>query len=568
MYRPPNKKQDGGDFKDVLLDGTTIHVSQETMNLVSEMAHISSFAQMSSFINFHSLTPVQVSQLLDSLGTALSNENVIIHDNKSTIEGIKTMISQPNTGLQAIYDSTIVSYSTSVLNYYSSVNSLCTSMYLISTYTSSISSLMILDDYELSTISSLYYNYSSIMVNIQHKLDTLASQTSTYYSLSTTYGMYATNYSTFYPQYSAESSALGTDIVSLNHAYGIYITSLNSNDLSTVKSLSTIYTNDLSTMYVLSSIVNGSLYNLSMLGPYIQSTLSCINTLSVVSTGYNSPELDEYYSRLMISTISTIDGYNHRKKDLQSTIQVYRGQYGVAGDIAQSEYIILKGQTSTFYGKALIAVQNTLLSYKYQIEEWSAFIGFIVTQLLIQKSYVALQINGISIASNPILPTKSLTDLNVLETSLQSIVNVLDTLDLNFNEILNICSNEMSERRNYISARQNATDLEGSVLMKISTYTDVYQLYSGYMRQLTTSATNINSYQSQRLTATATIMTIVNPQLSAIRNLIRKGVINFSYTIPDSVSTDNTPFAIDPTIYQILPQLGSTDSSTTTSKSN
>jgi hypothetical protein len=532
------------------------------MNLIAEMANVSSFAQMSSFINLKSLTPVEVSQLLNSLGQAISSQNMVISSNTSSIIAINDLINRPITGLQAVYNSTVNNYSTTVLNYHSTINSLCTTMTLISSYNASISSLIILDEQQQSKVDSLRSKYSTIMTDVQQKLDTLASQIDTYTSLSTNYESYVTNYSTFYLQYSAELGAVGTDTISLNNAYTNYIYSLNSNDLSTVNTLSSIYMSDLSTTYILSSIVGDNLYNQSILRPYIQSTLDSINSLAVISTIYGSPELDDYYSTIRANTRSTIESYSERKNELKSVIRTYRERHFIAQNATQGEYALLNQQITTFYAKAFKNVQNNLLSYQYQIQEWSAFIGYIVTQLLIQKSYIALEINGISVISN-IGNVKSLSDLYVLQTKIQGIINSLNLLDLSFNEIIGICSDEMTERENYIIARNNSTNLEGSVLVNMSTYTDVHELYSTYQSQATQSATNINTYQSQRLAAMAKIMDIINPQLGSINNLIQAGSITITFALPDDVSTDNTPFAIDPTVYQILPELGSNLPTTT-----
>jgi len=562
MYHPSEKSQKGGDLTDTLPDGTTVTISQNTMSLIAEMANVSSFAQMSSFVNFKSLTPVQVSQLLNALSQAISSENRVISENTSSIIAINDLINRPITGLQAVYNSTIDSYSTTVLNYHGAITSLCTTMSLISSYNASISSLLILDEYQLSTVSSLRSKYSTILTDVNHKLDTLKSQKDTYTSLSTNYETYATNYSTFYLQYSAGLGAVGTDTISLNNAYNTYIQSLNSNDFTTVSTLSSIYMSDLSTIYVLSSILGDNLYSQSSLRSYVQSTLNSINSLAVVSTIYGSPELDAHYSTIRVNTLSTIESYSRRKVQLQSTIRTYRQSHAIAENAAQAEYALLNQQITAFYTKALKNVQNILLSYQYQIQEWAAFIGFIVTQLLIQKSYIALELNGVSVISKT-GATKSLSDLFVLQTKLQTIVSSLNVLDLSFNEILGICSNEMTERGNYITARQNSTSLEGSVLLSMSTYTDVYQTYSKHESQATQSAININAYQSQRLAAMAEIMKIINPQLGNINRLIQAGSITITFTLPEDVSTDNTPFATDPTVYQILPKLGSSQPPTT-----
>ena len=209
-----------------------------------------------------------------------------------------------------------------------------------------------------------------------------------------------------------------------------------------------------------------------------------------------------------------------------------------------------------FYTKATTNVTNQLLSYQYQVQEWSAFIGYLTAQLLIHKNMLTLQINDTSLFNKG--DSITLSNNYLLQTSIQSIVNVFNVLDLSFNNVIKICVDEMIERENYIDAIKNATALEGIVIMNISTYTDVYQEYSEYKEDATQAKTNINVMQDQRLSEMSAIMHTIVPQLAIVQDLVLGGKLLFSFTIPEDVSTDTTPFGIDPTLYQILPELGAT----------
>ena len=556
MYRPANKKQTGGDFTNVLPGGVKVHVSQSTMDLIAQMANISSFAQMSSFINFYSLTPVQVSQLLDSIATAIAQEDGKIGNNISSINALNKMINEPTVGLQAIYDSTVNSYSTTVFDYYSTVNSVSTIGNLISSYDVSISALVLREALEASTVSTLDSNYNDLMYEVQQDIDTLASQINMYSGLSMNYEEYVTKYRTNYQKYTEKKEALETNIISLGTAYNRYVQTLSSNDLSTLKYLSTTYLENISTTEVLSSIVGDSLKKKMILQPYVQSTIDSICTLAAFSTTYSSPDLDAYYSTIQAHTLSTMKSYTDQQGIIQSTLVAYETKYEISRSVAQSEYNVLSQKIDRFYTKATTNITNQLLSYQYQVQEWSAFIGYLTAQLLIQKNIVALQINDTSLFNRG--DSITLSNNNLLKTTIQSIVNVFNVLDLSFNNVIKICVDEMVERENYIDAIKNATALEGIVLMNISTYTDVYQEYSEYKEDATQAKTNINVMQDQRLREMSEIMHAIVPQLAIVQDLVLGGKLQFSFTIPEDVSTDSTPFGIDPTLYQILPELGAT----------
>jgi len=556
MYRPANKKQTGGDFTNVLPGGVKVHVSQSTMDLIAQMANISSFAQMSSFINFYSLTPVQVSQLLDSIATAIAQEDGKIGNNISSINALNKMINEPTVGLQAIYDSTVNSYSTTVFDYYSTVNSVSTIGNLISSYDVSISALVLREALEASTVSTLDSNYKTLMYEVQQDIDTLASQINMYSGLSMNYEEYVTKYRTNYQKYTEKKEALETNFISLGTAYQKYIQTLSSNDLSTLKYLSTTYLENISTTEVLSSIVGDSLKKKMILQPYVQSTIDSICTLAAFSTTYSSPDLDAYYSTIQAHTLSTMKSYTDQQGIIQSTLVAYETKYEISRSVAQSEYNVLSQKIDRFYTKATTNITNQLLSYQYQVQEWSAFIGYLTAQLLIQKNIVALQINDTSLFNRG--DSITLSNNNLLKTTIQSIVNVFNVLDLSFNNVIKICVDEMVERENYIDAIKNATALEGIVLMNISTYTDVYQEYSEYKEDATQAKTNINVMQDQRLREMSEIMHAIVPQLAIVQDLVLGGKLQFSFTIPEDVSTDSTPFGIDPTLYQILPELGAT----------
>jgi len=536
MYSPSQKRtQRGGDFTDTV-NGATISVSQSTMNMVGDLAHISSFAQMSSFIDFNALTPTQITTLLNILNVKIAADDTIITNDTSTINGYQLSIDAPVTGLQAIYDSTATSYSTSVINYNSSIDSLRTTMTLISTYTSTVCSLAILDDYQLSTVSHYDTEYSTIFLEIMGNTVLLASQTAEYNNLSTQMENYAVDYSTIFNKYDTEKHRTVTDSSLINQ---------------------------------LSTSLADNLQNQTLLEPYLQSTFNNVSTLELYSTSYSNPLMtDEYFSTLQENTISTIYGYSTMKAELSSTINSYTALYSDSVQTTHSGLTSLTVNINNFYAKVMNNLTNQLVSYQYQIEEWSAFVGYIASSLIVQKGYIALELNGLAVSgalivtdvSNNVTP---ITDLSITQAGIQTILDTINILDVSFNSILDLCTNEMLERKNFVNAYKNMAIIEGNVTANINTIADVAVSYTGYLGAASTAAGNVNSFLSQRLIAMAAIMAILNPQLTQVQKLLA----TVSYTIPDSVSTDNTPIDTDLTKYQIFTPLVIPGSTTTTATS-
>ena len=247
MYTPVKKrKQHGGEYV-TTVKGNTFTVSQSTMNLVAELANVSTFATMSTFLNLNSLTAIETSGLIDTLGRLIIQEDTAIQNNESSIKALKEHISAPISGLQAIYDSTVVSYSTAVIEYYSTIDSLSTTEVLISTYTSTLSSLSTLDAYEVSSIEGYNLIYSTLYWEIQQNYMSLASAITIFTSVNTLMDSYRGQYYKIEPQYTNISKTIASEIDPLAAAYSKYIQTLTPTDYFTLSTLSTVYINDIST---------------------------------------------------------------------------------------------------------------------------------------------------------------------------------------------------------------------------------------------------------------------------------------------------------------------------------
>jgi len=538
MFTPSKKGSHiGGDYTVESTDSKYV-VSQDTMDLVAQLSGISNFAQMSSFAGLNSLSTEQVSKLINVLEKDITTNNALVNQNNETIASLQREIDTPITGIQALYESSMNAYSTNLRDFNSTLRGFSVNEEIISSLSSSIEHLSTTYYYESSTLSSYNDKYSTLF----HEMENIAS-------------------------------VLSSQISQRDH---------------------------------LSSIVGTTQteYDPIVLQEYLQSTISSVSVLSYYSTiQADSNYTEEYFSTAIHIAQSTIDGYSAEKSTIQAAYDSYFQTSNTLATNSQNVFAQISQDIESFYTKALTSVQNNLLSYQYQIQEWSAFVGYLVSNLIMSKSYVVLQKNSVSpnsfytIAqgqtttsseqptSSSGKPTSSsgqqtggqvtntLPEMNnvqytILITGIQSILDALNTLDVSFNNILSVCSSEMTERQNYISIRKNLTMIEGNVMTGVNNIGDVTVIYNTYKTRLDTSEVNINNYKNSRLRKAEAIMNVLNIQIAVINNYLDNQQIIIPDTdlytttqvskelvLPDPISTDNTPFAVDPTVYQIFDPL-------------
>jgi hypothetical protein len=364
-------------------------------------------------------------------------------------------------------------------------------------------------------------------------------------------------YKMYEPRYVIISERLASELTPLQTAYSNYIQNMTPDNYNTLSTLSTNYKNDSETTQYLSSILGINVLDQIRLQPYLIDATNKMSTLSLYSIAYTNLSLgDTYYSTLEGNALSTVRGYSIERDKLTSSIQYYDDTYNSLHSATGSQYTILIGNIDSFYSNALTNVQNVLLSYEYQIQEWSAFIGSIVCQLLIQKTYIAYEINDLHLYS---FTTISIPDripglavLEPLSSQIDTVIGELNTIDISFNDILRICSQEMTERGNYIGYCKERAYIEAKVTGNINTINEVWVQYGIIQGRILQSKGYIDSFIGRRLSLMGSIMNKVNPQLTAINT---NSNIKFDYTSPDPVSTDSTPFANDPTEFEIFTPL-------------
>jgi len=562
MYSPKQNDQAGGDYTYIQPDGTRVNIAQSTMDLIADLAAVSSFADMKEYINLNSLSPLQLTNLLSALSNQIVREDQEIETDNAKIQAYTLEINTPFTGLQARYESTIESYNIAQIKYDNSVSASTLNADLVYSYTSTIEYLSTLDQEQLSTLRHYEDEYSTILVQVRINTHAVSDQQAVYDMLSTSTVNYLSEYNTINQQYINEMTTVSTDNTALQTAYAKYLASLSQSDLSDVNRLSSIYTQDLGIANNLSTILVENIGIRHKIEPLLISTHNSITTLAFNSTIFADPYLVIPDIQAYIDQITgTLNGYISERASLLTRLGITDISNNDIPSDNESLFNNLLGKISAFYTKAETQATNELLSYQYQVEEWSAFVGFVVTNLLIQKAYIALEINGFTMSDfTTTVPVpsgqKPLSELRTINTGIQTIVDNLNVMDASFNEVIGICENEMNQRRLYINTMNQMTSLQADVFGGLNTTNGISATYANYNNTLTGALGTIHSYQTDRLNKMSNIMTTISPHLQNVTVLIDRNNITFDgFTYPAPINTDSTPFATDPAIYQIFPPL-------------
>lgn len=519
----------GGDF--LLTAGSTI--SQSTMTALASMSGIPGLASFSSFTQITSLSPPQISTIISELEILIAGEQNAISLNNSTIMTIKSQINTPVTGYQDIYNSTVIAYSTSVRNYNTQVQLRDNTLSTISSMTVSLSSLMLEDANDVSTIVSYQRQYSTLMVQMQANNDMLNSQISVYNGLSTTYMGYIKSYN------------------------NLLSTTVNINEPSTILGISTQMMEYIRLENQVSTLIQSTLNNISNLKFY-STTYS--GDLSIYSSSY------VMYSNLENQTMSTINNLLAQKTTLTTTIGGYQTQLYGLQQSSINAFGTLQGQSDTFYSQKLTQIQNQLLSFKYSVQEWRAFIGYLVSQLTIQRTNLSGNVNLLSFQISQIQSSDPVTaaalsaqqsGYTTQQNTINGIIGALNPLDTSttpsFASILAICDLESGYRADYINIRKSMTNIEIAVLQNPYSqagYKSQYLAMSGPTGTLAAKAADINAKMIARWADYSNLLSIINPQLTAIR-----GLGTLVYSLPQQQPNTGIPFDVNPADFQITPQL-------------
>jgi hypothetical protein len=520
----------GGDF----ILANTSSISQSTLDALARLSGISTFASFSSFYQLTSLTPAQIAALISSIEVLIAGEQSTIGINQTTILQLRAQIDTPTTGLRDVYNSTVDAYSTAVRNYHATKDRQHSTESTISAMTAVLCSMMVEDAADASTIRGYQDQYSTLMTQIQSNSDKLDSQVRGYNSLSSIYGGYVQNYEVLLSSFAVEKNPSSLMGISTNMARYIAL----ENELA----------------------------------PYIQSTLNSISSLSFYSTsyGFNLSSYNttyQYYSSLEQQTVDAINRLIIERSTLNGKVTQYGQDLLTLGNQSSTEFGTLRSQATTFYTNKRTQIQNQLLSFKLSVQEWKAFIGFLVSQLTIQSTNLRSQIDLLAFQISQIQTSDPTTaaqltsqqqTYNTQRTTIQNVISVLNPLDTanvpSFASILSVCESERLERDQFIDARKALTDMEIDILQNpnlMAGYAAMYQSTKNNMEQV--RAVNINNYmmggsgQAGRWNNLYALFAIIEPQLVIIQSL---GSLSYSQPVKQAQPTQ--PFYNNPNEFQIL----------------
>jgi len=432
-------------------------------------------------------------------------------------------------------------------------------------------------------------------------LTTLNGQLTDYYNLSIAYNqstIYANALKTTVSSTAAEALTMQMNIADYNIStaqYNLYIAQLiQYNDISTYNALSsqlayysTIQQNEISTLKGLSSIELQEISTLGWLNDqitayqrqyssinyYLMSTVYNISYLNQQSSIYNYSVAKYYSSYLFYQNLESIaqnavNDYTNRIAINNSTIAGLQTQAGTTGQTLGQQYVTLRNQSDSFYSNQLLALGNDLDQYMYTVQEWNSFIGYLTSELLIYKLNLYTQIDAITFdlqnpvgqqQPNDIVNRNNLVDL---QTKIQGVIDALNPLDTQFNTLLQYVGTERTKKTDFIATRKALTLNEITYLQTPST-TTLNSLQTSYLSQLQTLqglVVDINSNIYNRNTTAQTLMnTTITPQLQNLNALkTPSGNQILSYTTPPTINLNLQAFNLLKQDYIILSSIQST----------
>jgi hypothetical protein len=525
----------GGDF--ILQNSTTI--SQSTMDRLGALSGVSSFASFSSFSQIASLSTEQIIKLIEQLENLISSEQSAIGRNQDSILALQSQINAPTTGYQAVYNTAKDAYSTAVRAYYSKLNEQYRTESTISSMNALLSSMMIQDAKDVSTIKWYQAQYSTLLTQITYNSEILNGQIRAYNSLSSVNGGYVQNYNNLLESYAMETNPL--------------------------------------TLLQISSQMVGYLGNQSAIAPYMQSTLIAISTLSFYSTTY-SGDISIYnasyneYSTMESKTLADIQSLLKQKEALAVNITGYQTQLNGLRISSTNAFNTLQSQSDTFYSKKRTQVLNQLEKFKLSVDEWKAFVGFLTAQLGIQRANLDTNINLLNFqiiqigSSDPVTKEKLQSQMSQNDadrTKINNIINGgngingLNSLDAAFNAILQTCLTEKADRNTFIDRRQDMTNIEIAVFQDPAKIFGIKTQYNQCSNDIENPGTGLVSKISISITKrwqdyNNLINLTVLRQIEQIRAL---GTVAYSRPTQIVDATLSQPFYLNPAEFQILEPL-------------
>jgi hypothetical protein len=331
---------------------------------------------------------------------------------------------------------------------------------------------------------------------------------------------------------------------------------------STLSSLSTAYLDELSTYNGIKASISSYIHVQDRLSSYLRSTNTTISLLTGQSSLYSisaASYMEKYlqYSTLEAAAESSIIGYAGIRLGINSTIAGLNSQIGIYTAAVSTEFIELLANTNIYYTNLKNDFNNELDAYKYGIQEWDSFIGYICSELLINKVNLYTAIDSITFSLQDNITPERRDELNTTrstyitrQTVIQDIINVLNVLDLKFARVLELVETERRNKELFVDTRSILTVHDIAVFREPLQKSVVQNDYINQLGNLNSRVNSINSNILQRNQLLSDLYGIINPQIE-----ILNGLSLFQYVLPDPVTTNAGPFNLDKSAYEIRAQL-------------
>jgi len=332
--------------------------------------------------------------------------------------------------------------------------------------------------------------------------------------------------------------------------------------VSTLSSVSSLYIADISTYNGMMHSVSSYYYNQSTLNSYLRSTLLTLSMLRKQSTLYNISATTYSQSYLAYSTIqaasqSSINGYSTISGTMLSSVKGLNSEIFTLTTTVGTEFSDLNKQAVTYYNNVKTDLNNEMDAYKYGVQEWNSFIGYICSELLIQKLSLYTSIDSVTFTLQTNISQSTMTGLLQVKQGyistqqrIQNIIDMLNNLDTQFATLLQTVETERSDKMAFVNTRSVLTGYEINVLQDVRQRPVLQAAYINQMSVLNSRVNSINQGILQRNQQMSALYSIINPQMAIIN-----GLKIISYVLPDPLNTTIGPFNVDKTQYQLLPQI-------------
>jgi hypothetical protein len=338
--------------------------------------------------------------------------------------------------------------------------------------------------------------------------------------------------------------------------------------MSTLNSLSSLYEDDQKRYNNYISTINGYGVVESTLSSFLRSTMNTVDFLSIQSYLYNISiaifqEAYDLYLSMEGVTQSSINGYSTIKGYMNSTIigltaEIGTPYSGLTQEI-NSQLVALNTNADIFYANKVDQYNNQMDEYKYGIQEWNSFIGYIVSQLLTKKLNYYTDIDSITFSLNAgNLTQDEISRLNqnkvqftTNQSNIQSIINALNPIEQQFATVAQTVETMRTNIMYFINTRSVLTKYEIQVENNPNKLPEIQTDYINKLGDLNIRCMSINTDINTFNTQMGAIYTnYITPQMSLVAAL---NIL--SYTQPDLVPTNLGPFNLDLTEFQLLAPL-------------